>query len=374
MQSNDILVNALGGVVRVRLDFAGHSLDETRLRALQDPWMDARPLDQDAATRDLDVFELSWPFPDEESLQRSIADLSTHATLAAIEGRRGQLLMLHAAGIADDTGKVLAFIGPSGRGKTTLARTVGQHYSYVTDETVGIEPDGTVHSYRKPLSIIREGEDHKEQVAPSLLGLKELPDAELRLGGLVLVSRLPELPEGPEISRLELCEALAAIVPEVSYLADLDQPLQTMARLVDRCGAIRQVTYSEAADVPDLVPRLLAAAEPDPWEAVLPEPDSAGAHSALNGERYVPARVLDAVESAGQTAIIDSSRVVHILDGVGPVIWRSLCAGRDFDGLARDVEAQFGVPPERSLEEAVSMVLRALADAGLLQRFPDSAA
>ncbi|WP_144628995.1 PqqD family protein [Arthrobacter woluwensis] len=374
MQSDDILVNALGGVVRVRLDNSGRPLDEARLRALQDPWADAQPPHRDLEAPGVDVFELSWPFPDEADLVRSVADLSTHATLAAIEGRRGQLLMLHAAGVADEKGRVLAFIGPSGRGKTTLARTLGQQFSYVTDETVGIESDGSVHSYRKPLSIIRAGEDHKEQVAPSLLGLKELPDAELRLGGLVLVSRVPDLQGRPEIAQLELCEALAAIVPEVSYLADLDQPLQMIARLVDRCGAIRQVTYREASDVPPLVPELLTAAAPEPWEAVLPVQDPVGAHSALNEERYVPAPVLDAVESAGQTAIIDTSRVVHILDGVGPVIWRSLCAGRDFDGVAHDVETVFGVPPERSLEAAVSQVLRALADAGLLQRFPDHVA
>lgn len=374
MQSDDILVNALGGVVRVRLDYSAHSLDETRLQALRDPWVDAAAMDQEVTSGETDVFELSWPFPDEENLGRSIADLSTHATLAAIEGRRGRLLMLHAAGVADEDGRVLAFIGPSGRGKTTLARTLGQHYSYVTDETVGIEPDGTVHSYRKPLSIIREGEAHKEQVAPSLLGLKELPGTDLRLAGLVLVSRVPDLQGRPEITTLELCEALAAIVPEVSYLADLEEPLQMMARLVDRCGAIRQVTYREASDVPPLVPELLTASPSETWEPVLPVQDPVGAHSSLHEVTYAPEPVLDAVEASGQTAIIDTSRVVHILDGVGPVIWRSLCAGGDFEKVAHDVEAMFGTPPDRSLEDAVSGVLRALADAGLLRRIPDRAA
>jgi len=368
LQSKDILVSALGALIRIRLDCSRHALDTTRFLQLQEPWSDAAP---DAGLESLpedEAVELPWQFPNEKGLPGSIAELSTRVTLAAIEHRRGELLMLHAAGIADPLGRVVAFIGPSGRGKTTLSRTLGRHYSYVTDETVGIDVDGAVHPYRKPLSIIKEGQQHKEQTSPSSLGLLELPAEDLKLSGLVVVIRNPELQGAPEVVRLELCEALAAIVPEISYLADLERPLQMAARLVDRCGAIRQVTYREASDVLPLIPGLLEPADPEEWEAVLPVPGSAGARSVLDEESYVPAEVLDAVESAGQTAIIDTSRVVHILDGVGPVIWRSLCAGRDFDGVTHDVEEAFGAPPEKSLEAAVSAVMRSLADVGLLVR------
>ncbi|MFE4196480.1 hypothetical protein ACFRJ9_11495 [Paenarthrobacter sp. NPDC056912] len=371
MQTNDIVVDALGGLVRIRFDFTEHAFDEHRFEKLQVPWSDAEPgAGAASSSAKAVVAELLWAFPDDEGVTGSVAELSTHTTLAAIEAQRGRLLMLHAAGIADGTGKVLAFIGPSGRGKTTLARCLGNAYGYVTDETVGIEADGTIRPYRKPLSVIHPGEAHKQQLAPSALGLRGLPEAPLQLAGLVLVSRDDAYSREPEIAALGLCEAFAVIVPEVSYLADLDRPLQTIATHVDRCGAIRQVTYREAVEVLPLIPELLARVEPETWEAVVPTGKATGVRSPLSSDSFVPAPVIDAVESGGQTAILDGNRVLHVLDGVGPTVWRWLCEGHDFDALAHEVEVQFGAPPEQTLEEALVGILGALADAGLLIRVP----
>ncbi|MGO4145567.1 PqqD family peptide modification chaperone [Paenarthrobacter sp. YAF11_1] len=370
MQTDDILVNALGGLVRIRFDFSDQQFDEARWGKLRGPWSDAMPgNDPTPAVEDI-VAELLWAFPDDDGLPGSVAELSTHTTLAAIEAQRGRLLMLHAAGIAHPSGQVLAFIGPSGRGKTTLARNLGAKYGYVTDETVGIEADGRVHPYRKPLSVIRPGEAYKEQLAPSGLGLGALPSAPLALAGLVLVSRLDGFSGAAAIGTLGLCEALVAIVPEISYLADMNKPLQTIASHVARCGAIRQVTYGEASEVLPLVPQLLAWEQPEAWEAVLPTEETAGVRSPLAPESYLLAPVLDAVEAGGLTAVLDGNRMVHVLDGVGPLVWRSLCEGRNFASLAQAVERQFGAPPEQKLEEAVVGILSTLADAGLLVRVP----
>ncbi|WP_458108766.1 PqqD family peptide modification chaperone [Arthrobacter sp. R3-55] len=370
MQTDDILIDALGGLVRIRFDFSEQQVDAGRLGKLRSPWSDALAKNSDARGVEDSVPGLLWPFPDDDGLPGSVAELSTRTTLAAIEAQRGRLLMLHAAGIAHPSGKVLAFIGPSGRGKTTLARHLGAEYGYVTDETVGIEADGTVHPYRKPLSVIRPGAMYKEQLAPSALGLGGLPAAPLMLAGLVLVSRLDGFTGEPGIGTLGLCEALVAIVPEISYLADMDKPLQTIATHVDRCGAIRQVIYREAHEVLPLVPELLTREQPEAWEAVLPMEETVGVRNPLAAESYVPASVLDAVEAGGLTAILDGNRVVHVLDGVGPLVWRSICEGRDFDSLAREVEFEFGAPPEQNLDQAVVQVLSTLADAGLLVRIP----
>ncbi|MDR6987991.1 energy-coupling factor transporter ATP-binding protein EcfA2 [Paenarthrobacter nitroguajacolicus] len=371
MQKNNIVVDALGGLVRIRFDFTDQLFEERRFNKLEVPWIDAVPAISAAnPTSKKVVAELLWAFPDDEALAGSGAELSTHTTLAAIEAQRGRLLMLHAAGIADPGGHVLAFIGPSGRGKTTLARALGASYGYVTDETVGIEAGGAVHPYRKPLSVIRPGQPFKEQLAPSVLGLLELPDEPLQLAGLVLVSRVDSHSGKPRIATLGLCEALVALVPEVSYLADLDRPLQTIAAHVDRCGAIRQVTYREAAEVLPLIPELFAGEQAEAWKAVLPSATGTGVRSPLSGESFVPAPVVDAVEAGGRTAVLDGNRVVHLLDGVGPLVWRSLCEGHDFDALAQQVELEFGAPPDQSLHDAVVGILRALADGGLLARIP----
>lgn len=371
MRAGDISVDALGSRVRIRLDFSHHAFDVHRLGKFKAVWRDAAP-DTQGGTADVGdpVAELTWRFPDDDGTPASLAELSTYATLAAIESKRGRLLMLHAAGVADEKGKVLAFIGPSGKGKTTLALTLGAEYAYVTDETVGIEFDGTVHPYRKPLSVIRPGELHKEQMAPSALGLVGLPEAELRLGALVLLSRVEDFAGPAEITMLDLCDALAAIVPEASYLADLDRPLQTIAAHVDNCGAIQQLTYGEAQQVLPLVPELLARSEPQAWEPVLPSSAAAGLRHPTGSVSFLPAPVIDAVEAGGQTAVLDRNRILHVLDGVGPVAWRAACQGLGFDALVQRVERLFGPPPGEDLAEAVVGVLDVLADAGVLLRVP----
>ncbi|WP_024817816.1 ATP-binding cassette domain-containing protein [Arthrobacter sp. 31Y] len=369
MRTTDILVNALGGLVRVRFDYSDHGYDPDLFSKLTSPWSDAVvPRSGVGISGEESAIEVLWPFPDSSGLPGSVAELSTHTTLAAIEAQRGRLLMLHAAGVSNHAGQVLVLIGPSGRGKTTLAQTLGGGLGYVTDETVGIDANGAIHPYRKPLSVIRAGEAYKEQIAPSALGLRKLPEGPLHLGALVLVSRTENHTGKPQISAVGLCAALAALVPEVSYLSEMDQPLQTLARHVDRCGAIKEVIYGEASDLVPLVEALFNREEPEAWEAVLPQESGSGTECSLSGARYVPAPVLDAVEAAGQTAILDASRMVTVIDGVAPLVWRGLCYGLDFSALAAQVEARFGAPPHQELDHAVLGVLEALAAAGLALR------
>ena len=64
--------------------------------------------------------------------------LTSTLTVEAIGVRRGDLLMLHACGVADESGRVLAFVAASGTGKTTMARLLGTRFGYVSDETVGV--------------------------------------------------------------------------------------------------------------------------------------------------------------------------------------------------------------------------------------------
>jgi len=187
------------------------------------------------------------PEHDTTDLSRLLERLSQRVTLAAIEHQRGHLWMLHAAGLAFPDGRVVALIGPSGRGKTTASRMLGAHLGYVSDETVGIDAEGRVLPYRKPLSIIEDGRAPKAQRPPSSLGLQPLPDAELRLAAIVLLDRDPDGPDAPRIDTVDLGDALGELVAQSSYLIHMEAPLQRMAALAAQTGGLRRVTYREAS-------------------------------------------------------------------------------------------------------------------------------
>ncbi|MDO9396866.1 MAG: hypothetical protein Q7T71_10005, partial [Herbiconiux sp.] len=290
------------------------------------------------------------------------SSLSTRVTLRAIEQRRGELLMLHACGVADAEGRVAAFVGPSGRGKTTLVSTLARHYGYVTDETVGIDAEGAVVAYRKPLSVIDPATDspHKTQVPPSALGLLPLPEAALGIAAVVLIDRRPGDAETVTVQDVPLAEAITRLVPEMSYLTDVPLPLQSLATLLDRVGGARQVQYAEARAVVTAVPGLVASTPiaASPWSAVdvtAPAP-AAGLYS------RTPVQDGLAVDDA---LVLLRERTVHVLEGIGPVLWRALSTPAPREALvARAVEV-FGEPEQGGAEELVQTALDALVEAGL---------
>lgn len=344
----------------VRIPVHAHASDAAALERLFAPWNGTPGSD---ASLELGP-EVQLDTVTEANLEERASALSSFATFAALEQLRGRELLLHAAGIADDAGRVAAFVGPSGRGKTTASRALGRHYGYVSDETVAVEASGRVRSYRKPLSVIVGGRRHKEQLAPSELGLLPLPDAPLVLGALALLDRDPgRAPSGADASLepVALCAAIAELVPQASYLAELPEPLQLIARLVDRVGGVRRVRYSEAESLPAIVPALFddrAAARP--WRAVLPEasgrPDSP----------YRAAPTLDAIESDGQTAVLLEGGMLHLLDGIGPGVWRAVLRGAAFEDVVAAVVDEYGPPPEASVESAVRAALDGLVAARVI--------
>lgn len=183
--------------------------------------------------------------------------LSPAVTTRMIESRAGELVMLHAAALADPaTGATAVLVAPSGTGKTTAASTLGKALAYVTDETSAITPDGTVLPHRKPLSVIETGH-LKAQRSPSELGMRTT-DRECHLGAILLLDRQVDHVGEPQLSRLEMVDALAALAPENSYLSRLERPLHRLADLIHLAGGAHRVTYREAADLAPLVARLLA--------------------------------------------------------------------------------------------------------------------
>ncbi|MGC4175665.1 hypothetical protein [Demequina sp.] len=180
--------------------------------------------------------------------------LAGAVTVRAIDQRAGEVIMLHAAGMAMPDGRVVAFVAPSGTGKTTLSRTLGKAYGYVSDETVVINLDGTVIAYPKPLSVIRSGHRLKRQLSPDGEGLLVAPPS-LRLARIVLLNRVPDATV-PVVEDVPLLPGIAELSAQVSYLPRLAEPLRSLATVIERTGGLARVTYAESADLVGLVPAL----------------------------------------------------------------------------------------------------------------------
>ncbi|MEJ1089355.1 PqqD family peptide modification chaperone [Microbacterium sp. Mu-80] len=341
-------VAALGTRVRFAFD---DDLPATTVEAVRSAWIDAAlhtPGAPDAVV----------PVTAEREPDAMAERLTVEVTLAALRKRRAQLLMFHAAGVADARGRVAAFVGPSGRGKTTLSRTLGQHFGYVSDETVGAEPGGRVLSYRKPLSVVRRGAP-KQQVAPRAFGLVDADDARLQLSAITILDRDAGV-VAPTVEAVDFCDAVAEVVPQMSYLADLPTPLQTLAVTADRIGGFTRLRYSDAESVTPLVPGLLDhRREGEPWHAV-PAPGGT-----VLGGRYTASPVLDAVRF-GDRAVLFTGRRVQVLDGIAPAVWDALRAGHDLDGVVTAVTDEFGDPPHGDARAIVQSTLDQLTGEGIL--------
>ncbi|MFC7725620.1 hypothetical protein ACFQW6_10915 [Nocardioides sp. GCM10028917] len=234
-------VSAFGVVVPIR---ASPTLRRPVLEAWRDALTDSEPT--------TDVVEAEGP-----DVANALHYLSPAVTTAAIDARAGELVMLHAAALADPaTGRTAVLVAASGTGKTTASVNLGRTFAYLTDETSAITPDGVVLPYRKPLSII-DGGHLKTQVAPSELGLLAT-EQECRLAALLVIERDPQHRGAPTVEPLETVDAIAAIAPQSSYLPSMDKPLHRLAELIHLVGGARQVRYAESADLEPVLAELLA--------------------------------------------------------------------------------------------------------------------
>ncbi|WP_440708379.1 hypothetical protein [Herbiconiux sp. YIM B11900] len=380
MGGAELDISALGVRVRVGLDAVA---DQGSRRSLRELWQDAAfapnaaddrtvrlraviddPADRVRASR-LEHGAEDVLAPDLRSLASA---LSSRVTLAAIEARKADLVMLHACGVATPDGAVYAFVGPSGRGKTTLAAALGRVFGYVSDETIGVRADGAVTPYRKPLSVIEPGSaPGKTQRAPSELGLLALPDEPLHIAAITLIERDAERDGPAEVTETGMVEAITSIIPELSYLPHLTRPLQRLAGLIDRIGGVRRLRYHEASTVASQMLPLRRPARSEPsW---MPLPAAAAGRTPAPGQ-FARVEPLDAIAVEGAYVLLHGSDV-RVLDGIGPAIWDALAEPAGVQTVTAQVVRSLGEPASGDPEAIVSAALLDLAESGILLQGTD---
>lgn len=344
-----VVLAAMGAVVRIEF---GDGVPDEVIERVRHAWTGAA-IDPAPARVDTD---LRIEVDDVPEVERFLERLSTDVTLEALAHNRGSLMMLHAAGIALDDGRVIAFVGPSGRGKTTLSRVLANVHGYVSDETIAFDRDLRVLPYRKPLSVVREGAP-KDQVAPADAGMRDLPDADLTLAAIVLLDRDTSVGE-PEIEHLHFIDAAPVLVEQTSYLVELDGTVATLAELCDRVGGIRRLRYSEAADVPAKIESLLAPGPaPEAWtRASVAVRDAVGQASSSDAVDY------------GDAVVVLSDRTLRVLTGIAPTVIRAARESEEFGSIVKAVIEHHGVPPSGDPEVIVRTAIEELTEAGLLRQ------
>lgn len=193
------------------------------------------------------------------TLAETLETATQQVTVAAVGERAGELLMLHACALADEaTRRSVVLVGPSGVGKSTLSRTLGGRFTYLSDETAAVDEAGRVLAYAKPLSLRDPDEPPgpgKRQRAPGELGLRA-GQGWYDVAAVVLLSRTAS-PE-PVVTDVRTVPAVALLAEHTSYLASLERPLTRLADLLHRAGGLRLVEYAEAADLAPLMQEWLA--------------------------------------------------------------------------------------------------------------------
>lgn len=381
-----LVVEALG--VRVAADLSVARFAPEEVAAIRTGWSRAQ-----VDGHRVDVTVPSALLASQPSPARLAAALSTAVTLAAIDARAGELVLLHAAGVADPaSGATLALVGPSGRGKTTASRVLARHWGYVSDETVGVDPVTlAVMPHPKPLSVKasgqpeRAGQDRagqgdartgrttppKVQVGPDESGLRSAP-GQCRLARVVLLDRVPDHTGAPEVAPVAVPRAVGELTAELSHLRRWESPLATVAGLLAATGGAVRVRYAEAADLAPLLPELVAHPERELrwWPVPVRTDDTGDAEDRPDSaQRWQRLAVDDAIADHDTVAVLlsgdDESRVV-VLDGIGSTLWHHTARQRTTADLVAAVVARHGAPPAGSATALVTETLTSLQAQGIL--------
>ncbi|WIB63318.1 PqqD family protein [Curtobacterium sp. MCBD17_040] len=297
--------------------------------------------------------------------------LARALTLHAIDARAADLLLLHAAAVCDPvTGATVALVGRSGSGKTTAAQVLGRTFAYVTDETLGVQDDGTVVPYPKPLSVVRAGSP-KAQVAPDVAGLVRSAGPAPWLAAVLLLDRDPSLPSAL-LEPVRVTEVVEPLFGQISYLSRRGRPLARLRRLVDATGGLRVLRYAEARDLAPVVGGVLAGVSGRPAAtlgAVRAVTEASSSGLADPGASVRRAAVTDWVGDGDDVLVLHADRL-HVLQAVGAAVWTALARPRSLDALVRHAVERFGTPEGADPSLLVARVVEELRASGLVETGP----
>ena len=289
--------------------------------------------------------------------------LSSRVTQAALRHVGARRLSLHAAGLADAEGRVLALVTASTTDKTTAARTLGATLGYLSDETVSVGLDLDVLAYPKPLSVVIASDQshHQSQHSPDELGLL-LPAAATRLHRLVVLDRAAEHKEHG-LEPLAIAEAIPLVLPQTSALTSFEEPLLVLARALEVGGGPWLLRYADIAEhVSDL--HALLNDQDDLPETYTHHGGCAEVPTGLDGS-FAREPWLDALEFE-DAVVVMVGRTVFNLDHLGASVWLALDKPSDLAWLVAAAEHRHGEHPEsrRLIQDAVDVLI----GAGLVRR------
>lgn len=314
--------------------------------------------------------------------------LSREITRLGLTRLRGRASLLHAAALTDADGRAVVLVAPSGGGKSTATRVLGERLGYVTDESVVLLADGRIAPHPKPPSLVIDPADrwHKAEPAPDEVGLGPTPAAP-RIAALLTLARDPDEAH-PRIEPVGLLDQLLAVLPETSSTWWLDDGLDRLARALTAGGVPARLVYAEVATCHELVAEHLAQAAPaaPTWEHLppaaherlprddegsAPEPTPRTPHSP-GGMRtdQAPPRVVraswsDAIACDGEVLVLAGPRPLR-LAGPGAVAWRAAREPVTVADLTTTVVAELGEHPEA--DRIVGAAVADLIDHGALRR------
>lgn len=269
-------------------------------------------------------------------------------------------VLLHAAAVSDDQGRVVGLVAGSGVGKTTAVISLCQEsYGYVTDELLVVGARQRVTPLPKPLCVVRGQDDPvKDVVGPDAARLRRHPQRPLTLAGVLVLDRLTGGPR-PHAVAPTPASLLWQVTQQQIGTTRHSRPIAALASRLGRVPMAR-ASYQDSGDLRTMVAELLLQPRRrSPYRAVAVDqaiPSTSGYHRAP---------WTDAVVAGGEVVLLRAGELHH-LGPVATAAWRA-ATGASATDIDRLLTRRFGPPPDAA---ALSQLLDSLVAAGLLVNQP----